>query len=357
MIEAYRIQNFGCIRDIQGCLTPLHAFIGPNDSGKSTLLRALHYTFGIANWRSGYGLVRHDPRWAGYLKQAQHSTSIEVQLGDSAQFLVVDANGRLDYHSNGRTISVAEQLNNPQDGLAIRVPENAELRPGADKMLGVRFLRLDPDALKARSQLITDGDPVAFSEGSERGEGLPGVLDAILNRGDDSFNKMKVCALQLFPILSGIRLKNVSTSHKELEFELKDGRRIPASSASEGLLYYLAFSSLLHSEPVSLILVEEPENGLHPARIRHVVRTLREVSENGCQVVLATHSPLVINELEPDEVSVLVREEATGTQVHPLSETPHFDERSKVYALGELWLSYADGDFEAPLLNGENQEP
>ena len=40
-VEKLRVQNFGRIRDAEIQLTPLHALIGPNDSGKSTVLRAL----------------------------------------------------------------------------------------------------------------------------------------------------------------------------------------------------------------------------------------------------------------------------------------------------------------------------
>ena len=51
---------------------------------------------------------------------------------------------------------------------------------------------------------------------------------------------------------------------------------------------------------------------------------------------------------------MVVRESDTGTQVRRISETPNFAERSKVYALGELWLSYANGSNEAPLLRPAN---
>jgi ABC-type multidrug transport system ATPase subunit len=43
------------LRDVQATLTPLHAFIGPNDSGKSTLLEALRLS------RSSSGVTRLDP--------------------------------------------------------------------------------------------------------------------------------------------------------------------------------------------------------------------------------------------------------------------------------------------------------
>ena len=108
-------------------------------------------------------------------------------------------------------------------------------------------------------------------------------------------------------------------------------------------------AALQYLDPVAMLLVEEPENGLHPARIADVMKILREISRT-TQVVLATHSPLVINEMRGDEVTLVTRDPDQGTQVRRLSDTPNFAERSKVYALGELWLSYANGVDEAPLL-------
>lgn len=44
----YEVQGIACLRDLRGTLTPLHAFIGPNDSGKSALLRALRTALHLA---------------------------------------------------------------------------------------------------------------------------------------------------------------------------------------------------------------------------------------------------------------------------------------------------------------------
>jgi hypothetical protein len=62
-----------------------------------------------------------------------------------------------------------------------------------------------------------------------------------------------------------------------------------------------------------------------------------------------------VNELRPEEVSVVYRTNEQGTQIKLMKDTPDFARRAKVYALGELWLSYANGTDEAPLLSvGEN---
>ena len=49
MIHTFRAQNYGCLRDVTATLTPLHAFIGPNDSGKSTLLHGMRTLVQLAS--------------------------------------------------------------------------------------------------------------------------------------------------------------------------------------------------------------------------------------------------------------------------------------------------------------------
>jgi predicted ATPase len=213
---------------------------------------------------------------------------------------------------------------------------------------GTALIRLDPDALRAPSPLIPEGQELGFF--SDRGAGLAGLFDALMNRSDRPIDAITERVRQRFPTIKHIGLRNASTTHKELQLELVNGTKVPAAMASEGLLYFLAFATLpyLHGD-AGILLVEEPENGLHPARIRDVVDTLREISKT-TQVLIATHSPILVNELQPHEVFVTTRDPKTGTHVTRLDHTPNFAERSRVYHPGELWVAYADGDTEAALL-------
>jgi hypothetical protein len=219
-----------------------------------------------------------------------------------------------------------------------------------------RMVRLDPDSLRLPGGLIPSSQPIEIDE---KGTGLATIYDSLMNKNVDFFIAIREQVKKLFPTVSTIGLKNVNVSNdkiisKILELELKNGQRISAQFMSEGMLYYLAFAALKYLEPASILLVEEPENGLHPSRIKEIMTILREISET-TQILIATHSPLVINELKDDEVSVVWREDDGGTKAMPIAETAHFAERSKVYALGELWLSYANGIDEKPLREGDAQ--
>jgi predicted ATPase len=69
------------------------------------------------------------------------------------------------------------------------------------------------------------------------------------------------------------------------------------------------------------------------------------------QVIVATHSPLVLNELHGDEISIITRDER-GTHAVTLSDTPHYRERAAAYRNGEIWLACADGKQERVLVTG-----
>ncbi len=170
-----------------------------------------------------------------------------------------------------------------------------------------------------------------------------------MSRDRAAFDEIEAGVRRHFPTVKGIWLPTSNDSKKALGVILNDGTKIHADVMSEGLLYWLAFAVLPHVDPTALLLIEEPENGLHPSRIAEVMKVLRAVSSR-MQIILATHSPLVINELQPEEVTILTRDAKIGTRATRLDRTTHFQQRQQVYALGELWLSFADGASEAALV-------
>lgn len=340
-VEELRIQNYGCIQDATFHLSPLHALIGPNDSGKSTVLRALQ---SLGRWmprlleevRGEPGLNARE-RGARITASTKNAT-LEVNFEREPDFL---------FRMGSRDAS-SDTWYRRGEGAA-RGPVVEELRAAIG---GATLMRLAPDALRAPHALIADDAPLRFAD--ERGGGLPSLYDALVTRNVPALAEYRAVNegfQRLFPNVQSILVTNPSGTTKAIGVKLVDGTVVPAELMSEGMLYYLAFAILPYLELTPLLLVEEPENGLHPARIAEVLRVLRSISDK-TQVILATHNPLVINELEPNEVTVVTRTKDHGTKATLMKDTPNFDERSKVYALGELWLSYANGEDEAPLLQG-----
>jgi predicted ATPase len=342
VITRFQAKGFRCLKDVDLPLTRLHALIGPNDSGKTTLLHAIQRLAEHASGAGGSGSpndvfrlqVMFTNKWTYRVRGDSISTYGEFVLrpGLSEELHAAPFKGG----------------GSPESPIWKR-----DMFP---HLVPTQLVRFDPDELRRFGNLIPPGQPVTLSE---RGAGLPSVYDAIRDRDIDTFSRIGLQVREHFPSVKRLGLRAYSNTQKVLAVELNDGTEVLANAMSEGLLYFLAFCALKEIDHPAIFLVEEPENGLHPSRIADVVRMLRAIAEDKehpVQVLMATHSPLVINELKPDEVTVITRDEG-GTHATPIASTPHFEERSKIYSLGELWLSYADGHQEAPLLNGHDADP
>lgn len=86
-----------------------------------------------------------------------------------------------------------------------------------------------------------------------------------------------------------------------LEVSYRSGVTLPSWLLSDGTLRLLALTVLPHlTLPASLVLIEEPENGLHPQAIEPVLQSLRSVYDT--QVLCASHSPVVLGLSEPRDL-------------------------------------------------------
>lgn len=332
-VETVRIQNFGCARDVTLELTRLHALIGPNDSGKSTALAAI---------RTACELIRVGQRGVALdnFLDARGVAGTMVTLRWSRKEVVCSGDGLL-WKARVRDENAENYEESLSDGFSNDI---------VDPVRGATLVRWDPDAIRRPCELIAEGGTLSLGE---RGERVPAIYEAVLSRDRAAFDDIEAGVRRHFPSVKSIWLPTLDRSMKGLGAILNDGTRVRAHEMSEGLLYWLAFAVLSHVDSTAFLLVEEPENGLHPSRISEVVKVLRNVSHR-MQVIIATHSPLVINELQPNEVTILTRDEKAGTRATRMDRTKHFQQRQQVYALGELWLSFADGVDEAALVKDDD---
>ena len=110
-----------------------------------------------------------------------------------------------------------------------------------------------------------------------------------------------------------------------------------ANRLSDGTLRYLSLLAILcHPEPPPLVCIEEPELGLHPDILPTLADLLREASER-CQLVVTTHSDVLVDALTDTPESVVVCEKHNGgTEMRHLDKADLSDWLED-YCLGELW--------------------
>lgn len=404
MLKQVQFQNFKCLRDVTVDLTPLTVLIGPNNAGKSSFLQAIRYVqqaavgfprvFHDGSLFSGDSMFRHlvwmgDPelsmRFSCELErheaptieyileilrsqQYREWTVLEQFLSggehrfqsESGKHFVIDGQEKHDVgHKHGSLDTILSKARNsdqtPGRGFGQDILE------AYDFFRAIQAFHLRTEAMIMPVELQVNKIPTLQVDGS----GLPAVLDWLLNEHRDAFLQIEGTLRELAPSLAGISLPLVkvpnSTSAatngqsskqvgKGLEFVLANsgGRKIPASEVSEGILLILGYLTILHlPNPPSLLLIEEPDNHIHPRRVEFVFTKLREIAEGRlgkkpCQIILTTHNPLLLNFATPEEVRIFTRANDHSTQITPMNEVENIEHLLSHMDLGELWYNWGE---------------
>jgi predicted ATPase len=370
MIKTFRVQNYKALRDVTLELTPLHVLIGPNDSGKTSVLEALG-----AHCRATRLVLNEafEGRWQGralvWRQQANATVRLETTVEEngarfshvlSCQFagegrdartvedVVLDGAGRSIFDF-GRGAPYSGLMNNPSE------PRVVAFR---DAIAGLQSYRWIPSRLAL---------PVAFDFSTRfgmeaSGFGLAMNLNDILAHDHERFGQLERRFRSIFPSVKRIRLQREPgfvngglsgmASGLGIYFEQSEGEiLLSAAQASDGLLLVLAYLAILYSpEPPRLLLIEEPENGVHPQRLREVLQILTElVSEHDrTQVLMTTHSPYVVDQFKPKEVTLCLKGTDGAVTTHRLSNSKSVREQMDIFQLGEIWTAEGDEALAAP---------
>ena len=110
---------------------------------------------------------------------------------------------------------------------------------------------------------------------------------------------------------------------------------LPADALSDGTLRFICLTTLLgQSELPGLIVLDEPELGLHPFAIVQLAGMLRAASQES-QVLLATQSVTLMNQFELGDLVIVERRD--GASVFERPDPDRLSEWLAEYSLGELW--------------------
>ena len=151
------------------------------------------------------------------------------------------------------------------------------------------------------------------------GEELAAFLNTVKAKNSRQFRGIEKALHTLMPNIDGIEI-DVSDLG-EVELRLKEGGvAIPARVLSEGTLRMLGLLALTGSdEHPALVGFEEPENGVHPGRIRLIAELLKtRESLKQSQYIVTTHSP-ILPDLLSDSSLFVVRRADGQTRIAPFS--------------------------------------
>lgn len=179
------------------------------------------------------------------------------------------------------------------------------------------------------------------------GENISAVLCNICD-GTDANNKRKeelLASIRHLPENEIEDIKFIRTDLNDVILALKEqfGEAwLNAKMLSDGTLRCMAILTAMISEPHgSLIVIEEVDNGIHPSRVKGLLKEIKRLAdERGLRVLITTHNPALLDSIDGDVlggVSLCYRnKEDRGSSFIKLVDIPEYFRLAAQDSLGDL---------------------
>ncbi len=169
------------------------------------------------------------------------------------------------------------------------------------------------------------------------GSNLPWVIDSLEKRDPDRFRDWIGHLQTALPDLENIRtVEREDDKHRYLTICYRGGLEVPSWVASDGTLRLLALTLLAYLPDFrGVYLIEEPENGIHPRAVEAMFQSLSSVYD--AQILLATHSPVILSVVDLDKVLCFAKTDAGATDIVLGSEHPALRDWRGETSLGVLF--------------------
>jgi len=217
-----------------------------------------------------------------------------------------------------------------------------------EEMKSWRFLQLNPEDLRQPTSKRTGEDIISPS-----GQNLAASLFRISKDDDYSLTEISRKLNNVLPNFTEILIKD-DNENKQYIISLKgiDGKEYTSRVLSEGTLRLLALLILEQDiKHTGLLCFEEPENGIHPFRIKTMVELLKDLTTDFKdvkmplrQVIANTHSPKLVYEIH----SKLSNDKNTSIQFTRTVDRIIVIENSKKYKLQVSYIMPVKMDNELP---------
>jgi len=319
VIASIAFRNFKALRNTRVDLKPFNLIIGPNGSGKTSLIEAL------LRLRTLSKLPVSDLPAA---KQKEGGPEIEVAFGEPYSGVEV------------RLGCVAETI---CDTLQV-IPSHAAQWPNLRDELGtIRGYVLNHQVMS---------EPGRRGEGAElksNGGNLASVLADMRDTAPAAFSALTEEMLRIMPEFQSLELIEHADDRVEFALRLAENDAVRADELSEGTLYLLGILALAFDpDPPFVLCIEEVDRGIHPRTLREVRDALYRLSypkaygsdRRAVQIVATSHSPYFIDlfRAHPEEI-VISDKHGRAAVFSRLSDRSDLPELLREGSLGDMWFS------------------
>jgi len=359
LLTKVRVEGFRSLRNVTLDLAPINVLIGPNGAGKSNLLTALRLptimrTQGLRLWVGEQGgaskLLHYGPETTSDLEidleftEGSEHWGYEARLRHAAGDKLVFAKELLSLQSDvrdGAVLDIGAGHDEAQMATAQRPPHT--LSKVAELVGGIGYFHFHNTS--STSPLRQNSHSAEHQFLRPDGSNLATMLHRFKQTDHPDFQpawkRIEGLVRRVAPFIkdldAALVAPHVPSSTLRLFWTDTRGYRFDAHDLSDGTLRALALITAL-AQPASmlpkLIVIDEPELGLHPAALSLIASVMRSVAHYA-QIIVSTQSTALLNEFEPDEVIVVEQDkgESNFRRLDPVALEGWLEE----YSLSELY--------------------
>jgi len=358
IITQIEAQNFRCLRQIRQPLGAFHILVGPNASGKTTFLDVFALlgrlvSSGLETTISERSHNLSDLFWGKYgtqfdlaiealipksqdfdriryeatigIDSINHENSIlheEVHLiGQHSKRLVIHKEAKGDYfYPEVSPQKIQFKLGSHRSALG-NLPEDESQFPVT--VWFKKLLTTGIQQLSLNSQLMRQPSPPGQQHVFKPdGSNLPWMIDWLYQQHFENYqdwiSHLQTALDDIEEIHTIVRPED---RHRYLVIRYRGGLEVPSWMISDGTLRLLALTLPAYLPNLSgIYLIEEPENGIHPRAVETVYQSLSSVYD--AQVLLASHSPVILSMAEVDEILCFAKTNEGATAIMKGSTHP-----------------------------------
>lgn len=369
MIEQFRIQCFKAFEVMETTLERFTVFVGPNASGKTSILEALHYLTQIVDKNPEAFFV--GARSLNVIEAHQSKKHLQIAVSGIFERQIfaygLEFKRSLGAPTGEWKISASHGISSTEAEFPPRRVPQIVVGDRRDSIVGFLrhavFLRLSAENLACKS----------FAEGATSrvrydGYGLSAALADLKVEDLSKYNAVVDGLRKVVPSIQDVTLKRTMINEQvwetievegqpvgrqvvkthsgwELYFDTLGGNGIPSIAMSEGTLLALGLLTILaRTDHPLLVLLDDIDRALHPKAQADLVRQIRVLLEQNpdLQIVATSHSPYLLDHLHPSEIRLTTLDESGRAHVGKLEDHPDFEKWKETMKPGEFWSAVGE---------------
>jgi predicted ATPase len=216
--------------------------------------------------------------------------------------------------------------------------------PAVREPRGIRVFRISTRIARQA------GTPSVLGELGKHGDNLPSALDHMMLEDRAAFDRLQQWVRDVIPGLSSVITDYTETKQMGLFVQERGfSNAWYAEDLSDGTLMSIALFLALLDSRYNCVVIEEPENSLHPWILRQFLEACREMAAQK-QILITTQSPLVVATASPESLFLAERNDGVTRILGAMEREPALPEiiSRQFLDLGEYWLSGGLGAVPEP---------